>query len=276
MSFEKRISPKFTESKRNRVSKYNGNSNGRHQNTKESDRKLRSPPKIVKDKEKVDIAGESKEEQVQPKPSSKESKIPEVKTVRVKTEQELEDELLASTDSESIKDFDNDFKITLDEKDLDFLDDDDEESENEGRFKSNTSSKPAKSVTTTSSFKSSFASRGFDKPRGGYNPNYKRSRYNEEPKRNRKRSRSPIDSTQRNKNEKRNSPTIRKQKRSPEIQKSPEVSRKISIKEPAQSTKVIVTSKETERTKEKDKPLFRATFKSVEPPADDKKKGKLR
>lgn len=266
---ERRISPKYAENKRNRANKYNGN--GRLQNTKP-----RSPPKIVKDKEKGDNEEEPKEENVQEQP--KESKNSEVKTNREKTEQELEDELLASTDSESLKDFDNDFKITLDEKELDFLDDDDEESENEGRFKSNTSSKPAKGTTTTSSFKPLFASKGFDKSRGGYTSNHRRNRYNDEPKRHadKKRSRSPIDSSQRSKDEKRYSPPLRKQKRSPEVQKSPENTRKLSTKEPVQSTKVIIINKDKDTNREKDKPLFKATFKSVEPPSVDKNKGKLR
>lgn len=61
----------------------------------------------------------------------KEKQVVEKQSKREKTEQEIEDELLASTDEEDDGD---QIKLTLDENELDFLDDDEEESE--GRFKS--------------------------------------------------------------------------------------------------------------------------------------------
>lgn len=69
----------------------------------------------------------------------KEQNPVEQQTKREKTEQEIEDELLASTDEEDDGD---QIELTVDENELDFLDDDEEESE--GRFKS---SKPVTQTT---------------------------------------------------------------------------------------------------------------------------------
>lgn len=192
----------------------------------------------------------------------KEVKKREQQDSRKKTEQELEDELLASTDdsdSESVKADDDTFKVTLDEKDLDFLDDDEEESENEGRFKS---SKPSESkpTTTTTSFKSSFSSRSYDKSK---NFNHSRNDYN-----------------RRNfSDDKRDKPTdvgkrYSSRKKTPEARKSPEA-RKAPAKEPSKI--VIINKEKVEPVKEdarKKTPLFKATFKTVDSQSDDKKKGK--
>lgn len=210
-------------------------------------------------------------------PAPKEAKEIETEN-HEKTEQELEDELLASTDSDSIDGNDviddDEFKVTLDDKDLDFLDDDDdEESENEGRFKSKpASSTQQKKSATTSSFKSSYASKNNDKPRNygsgdqRYPRNdYKRGRYNDKERE----KRSPIDRVK-------DRTPPRKHKKSPEVRKSPEVSRVQASKEPAQTSRVIVINKEDSKKVKDNKPLFKATFQSVEPPVEDKPKGKYR
>lgn len=240
---EKRASPN-ERNKRGRNFKFNGNGN-RERFANERDRKFhRTPPK-----EKKDSGDEKKAEVVETKPS-------EPKEKREKTEQEIEDELLASTDSdESLKAADDDgFTLTVDEKELDFLDDDEEESENEGRFKSKASSSTTqqkKPPAPSSSFKPSY--KNFDKPKNFSRHDYKRGKYsNEDSKR---RSRSPIRSRHK---------------------KSPDVPRKAPAKEPA---KVVVISK-VEPAKEEPKkvktvqPMFIKTFKSVDAPADEKKKGK--
>lgn len=209
---------------------------------------------------------------------------PQANENREKTEQELEDELLASTDSEqSEKDAieDDEFKVTLDKDDLDFLDDEeDEESENEGRFKSKstTSTAPPKKPVVNN-FKSNY-SRGYDKPKahGSHDRNYarndyaKRSRY-DEPRRDRKSTRSPTESTQKSKDEKRYESPVRKRK-TPEVRKSPEVSRKAASKESIHPAKVVVTKKEKVKSEE---PVFKQTFKTVDSTVavEEKKKGKI-
>lgn len=258
---------------------------------KNQDRKAtRTSPRNDKDK----IDGGSGDDKNNDKTSLPTAKVTEAKVKREKTEQELEDELLASTDSEaSVKDAeDDDLKMTLDKEDLDFLDDDEEESENEGRFKSkassSTSNQHKRPAASSSGFKPSYPARKFDKSKN-YDKNYprndyKRSKYSDkdDSKRERKVSRSPIDSSQRGKDEKRYVSPIRKHKKSPEARKSPEPVRK-PTKEPVQSSKVIVINSKEKQNDLKDeskklkavKPMFKATFKSVDEPAEEKKKGEL-
>lgn len=76
---------------------------------------------------------------------------------REKTQEELEDELLASTDDEAELD------LAVDENDLDFLNMDDSESENEGRFKDKPSTNVAKKQTVSTTNKNTYSSRPFDK-----------------------------------------------------------------------------------------------------------------
>lgn len=246
------------------------------------------------DKEKLDATpGDDKSEEKALQPTSSHTKVSEGKEKREKTEQELEDELLASTDSEaSIKGAeDDDFKVTLDKEDLDFLDDDEEESENEGRFKSKASSANStqlkRPAASSSGYKSSYPARNFDKSKNfekNYPRNdYKRSKYNDkdDSKREKKVSRSPIDLVQRGKDVKRYGSPVRKHKKSPEVRKSPEPVRKGLTKETIQASKVVIVHSKEKQNDLKDepkkskavKPMFKATFKSVEESAADKKKG---
>ena len=153
-------------------------------------------------------------------------------------------------------DDDVELKLTADANELDFLDDDEEESENEGRFKGKESSAPVRKAAVGGNFKSNFSYDRRDKP-------FSRHEQKREPRRDR-RSRTPP----------RQSPKIRR--RSPEPRKSPEVSRK-PIKEP---TKVIVINKKEEEPKKvkatKVLPLFKSTFNLVEPQTNEKKKGELK
>lgn len=290
--------PKYPDNdrmKRNRNYKFNGNGNTISRDRHGNERKpLGSTYNSAdKDKRESGLSEDKKVEKIRKSksPAANDAKKSESKsTSRDKTEQELEDELLASTDSEgSIKAIDDDeIKVTLDEKDLDFLDDDEEESENEGRFKS----KPTSSATqqkkplATTSFRSSFGSKNYEKPKNFNDKNYsrhdyKRGKYNEkdDSRRDNKTSRSPTTSSQRLRDDKRGASPDRRHKKSPEVRKSPEVTRKISTKEPtAQTSKVVVISKETVKDESKKiritEPKFKPTFKTVEPQVEVKKKGK--
>lgn len=299
----KRLSPKFADDRnKRRPYKHNGNTNNRDRQARQENdfkdrRTARTPPKIS-DKQKtengpVDNKAEEKLPGThQPTNTVTENKTPQVKEKRVKTEEELEDELLASTDSEgSIKAVDDDiFKVTLDDKDLDFLDDDEEESENEGRFKSKASSstEQRKPTLTTNSFKSSYPARSaYDKSRNygsdkiNQRGEYRRYKYidKDDSKRDRKRSRSPLDSNERRMRDEKQYGSPNRKKKSPEPRKSPE-----PVKETVKSSKVTITtttSKEKpevakdERKVKVASPMFKATFKTVEPPVNEKKKGKI-
>lgn len=282
---EKRPSPKAFENRRNRpLNRNNENGNGRDRFAKQNNELKtterltpRTSPKSsdqekVEDASTMDAAVKSKS----PSPTA-----PKATDNREKTEQELEDELLASSDSEQsaneVAD-DEEFKVTLDKEDLDFLDDeDDEESENEGRFKSKstTSAVPPKKPVVNN-FKSNY-SRGYDnksRPQGSGDRNYgrndypKRGRY-DEPRRDRRTTRSPIETSQRSRDEKRYDSPIRKHKKSPEVRKSPEVPRKEAFKESVQPAKVVIAKKEKVKSEE---PPFKTTFKAVEPAAVEEKK----
>lgn len=223
---------------------------------KELDRRPRSPPKSF-DKKETD---EKKQDKLPAADKPAEARA----EPRKKTEQELEDELLASSDSEKGFDDDDTFKVTLDEKELDFLDDDEEESENEGRFKSKpaTSSQPKKPMAT-SSFKSSYASKNFDKPKS-FNSNEKHYARHDHRRRD--------DSKREKKISPKRTPE-RKQKKSPEARKSP-------AKETVAPSRVIVLKEKPESTVKSDskkkKLPFKSTFKQVDAPIIDKKKGKYR
>lgn len=290
----KRPSPKYSEMDRNkrRPFKYNGGSNNRDRLSRQNDFKERrvdhaSPRKS--DKEKLEDGSDDgskyeKPESLQTSLPVKENSSSEAKVKREKTEEELEDELLASTDSEgSVKGDDDEFKVMLDEKELDFLDDEEDESENEGRFKSKTSSsnEQKKPTTTANSFKSSYPGRSYDKfsdkPRNyggdknGQRGDYRRSKYSDKDgsKRDKKRSRSPFDTAEkRGKDEKHCGSPIRKRKSPEPVQKA--------TKEATKPLKVTTSSKDKpEAVKDEPKktkvasPLFKATFKSL----DEKTKG---
>lgn len=296
----KRPSPKYAENDRNkrRPYKHNGNTNNRdrparQENDYKDRRAARTPPKSF-DKERFENgSGDDKKAEKSPPPAVKETKAVEPKEKREKTEQELEDELLASTDSESSVNGieDDEFKMTLDDRDLDFLDDDEEESENEGRFKSKPSEQK-KPAATTNSFKSSYPtrnnsdkSRNYGGDRNNQRSEYRRYKYSDkdDSKRDRKRSRSPIESSERRtKDEKQYGSPSRKRK-SPEARKSPEPAPK-PTKETAKPSKAIITItskdkqeavKDEPRKVKVASPMFKATFKTVEPQVDEKKKGKL-
>lgn len=285
-SLEKRVSPKFPDNgrneKRNRPFRPNGGQNrdrnGKYEgdNKNQDRRTARISPRNV-DKDKFDTTeAYKKTEQGQAESlqqQTRETKQVDSKPKREKTEQEIEDELLASTDSEaSAKDDDEEeFKVTLDENELDFLDDDEEESENEGRFKSKTSSTSTqpKKVATLNNFKSSFQSRHNEKFKNDRNfsrNDFKRNKYNDRDRKN-SRSRSPATANQRPRG---SSP--RKLRKSSEAQKSPEV-----VAQSSQKIIIIKNKEKTEAAKEEPKkvnaPMFKATFKTVEPLVEDKKKG---
>lgn len=288
---EKRPSPKVFENRRNRpLSRNNENGNGRDRFGKQnSELKTaerltpRTSPKPSDQEKSEDVSSMETAVKVKtPSPAGSQAG-----DNREKTEQELEDELLASTDSEQSENdagFDEEFKVTLDKDDLDFLDDeDDEESENEGRFKSKstTSAAPPKKPVVNN-FKSNY-SRGFDnksRPHGSSDRNYgrndyvKRSRY-DEPRRDRKTTRSPIETSQRSKPEKRHDSPIRKHKKSPEVRRTPELPpRKDTPKESVQPAKVVIAKKD--KVKSEEPLVFKPTFKTVDSPAvEEKKKGKV-
>lgn len=250
-SQEKRVSPKYSDRRR-----FNGN---RDRQREINERKPgRSPLRVEEKKDNENERGNE----------IKKSKSPSSAAVldaknddkREKTEQEIEDELLASSDEEPVKeakvDDDEELKLTADANDLDFLDDDEEESENEGRFKGKESTAPAKKTGVGSNFKPSFS---YDRREKAFSRHdYKRDSRRE------RRSRTPP---------RHSSPKSRR--KSPEVKKSPEASRK-TIKEAAQPSKVIVVNKKDDEAKKVKtvKPLFKSTFNLVEPSTDDKKKGK--
>lgn len=242
----------------------------------------------INQKEKLVLLDDKNRDKSSQSPTSQ-TIVYEEKNKRKKTEQELEDELLASTDSEaSIKGAEIDeFKVTLDKEDLDFLDDDEEESENEGRFKSNTSSvKSTQQQRTISSGKSSYQKNkpgSFDQSKI-YVKNYpridyKRSKYSDkdDKKRDKKKSRSPIDSSQRGKYDKEFTIT---RKKSQGARKSPETVCKL-VKETIHVSNVITVNYEDKQNDSKNdikkgktvKPMFKSTFKSVGGSSDDNKKG---
>jgi hypothetical protein len=231
------------------------------------DRKpARSSPKATE--EKRENGSDKKFEAKKSKsPSPTAAPEPKKEEKREKTEQEIEDELLASSEDEAVKEptkieDDDELKLTADDNDLDFLDDDEEESENEGRFKGKESAAPVKKAATN--FKLNDRR---DKPYSrheGYKRDSRRERRNS-------RSRSPAKIRRKSPEPRRKSPEPRK--KSPEPRKTPENSRK-PMKEPTQS-KVIVINKKTDETKKVKavKPLFKSTFNLVEPPTEDKKRG---
>lgn len=153
--------------------RYNGN--GRVNNRKRSgsdkeEDRPRSKPKEEAPKEKAVVAEKvdlPKEEKVVEKTKSLTPPLEERSTTpplinkppekKEKTLEELEDELLASTDEEDGDQLD----INMDDNELDFLEDD-SESENEGRFKSKPSInvKPSSSLPSKSS---SYSSKSYDK-----------------------------------------------------------------------------------------------------------------
>lgn len=276
-SLEKHLSPKNPafdrHDKKSRSFRQNvGNNrdrNGKHEkdNRTQDRRGARSPPRNY-NREKTetsvcDTKAEKTRSSKSPQQPTSESNQEDTKQKRVKTEQELEDELLASTDSEaSVKGDDEDeFKVTLDENELDFLDDDEEESENEGRFKSKSattaeSRKPA----ITNNFKPSFQSRNNEKFKNDRNfsrNDYKRSKYIERNKRN-SRSRSPIGTIQRARG---SSP-----RKSPEVVAHPSKVLVIKSKEKADNVK--------EEPRKVKAPMFKSTFKTLDQLVEDKPKGK--
>lgn len=190
----------------------------------------------IEEKKEVKVADTKS---LTPAPEEKSTTPPLLPTRKEKTEQELEDELLASTDEEDEDQLD----INMDDNELDFLEDD-SESENEGRFKS----KPSANVKSSSTLptKHNFGhSRAYDK--GKYSSSrhdYKRDdKYSHSKRRDHgcHKNTSDLDS-------RRKSPTDRK----------PIVLNK--DKDDAKSTN------ESER-----KPMFKSTFKSID--SGEKKAG---
>lgn len=300
-SLEKRVSPKYVDNRRNnRPFNYNENGNGRRPNKdseQNQDRKVSKVTPKSTDQEKIETCTKDEPTRKSKSPSVNSANVAgKSEKKREKTEQELEDELLASTDSEqSDKEIDDDeFKLTVDKEDLDFLDDDEEESENEGRFKSKpttSATQDRKTAMSNNNFKPSF-SRGFEKSNKndksfGRNDYNKRYRYNDDSRREKKRSRSL---ERKERDEKTfNSPIRKQQKKSPEARKSPEAVRKNSTKD---STKVIVfknvvAKEEPKKIKiddkkmkiedskkvKNDEPMFKSTFKVIEPTVNERKKG---
>jgi hypothetical protein len=276
------LSPKFIDKKSrifNGNKPFNGNNRERlpRQDKKNQDRKdqqaLRNSTE--KDREsKINNKNEVTLKDKSPEPCSSDAQKEMKQEKRPKTAEELEDELLASTDSEGSLKGDDGLEMILDEKELDFLDDDEEESENEGRFKSKASTTfaPAKKQTpTTSNFKSSnYSSRNYDKPKT-FNSNernyqrndHRRNNYVEKEDKKREKPRSP-------KEEKRYISPIRRTRKTPEVRNSPE--KRTTTKESMQSSKIIINK---EKSKDEQKPQKSAnlTFHiSIDP--ENKKKGK--
>lgn len=143
------------------------NSNGtkfdriRSESDKDDDESVQSSQKSTQSEKKlnesIDEASESvksvspvPEEKVTVKKESPEKQKPEIKVA--KTQDEIENELLASTDDEA-EELDIELEVGADE--LNFLDMDDSESENEGRFKDKPSSNIKKETEKFSGCKKS-------------------------------------------------------------------------------------------------------------------------
>ncbi|KAL7027782.1 hypothetical protein ACKWTF_005579 [Chironomus riparius] len=191
--------------------------------------------KEVDSKEKIDVKKEvkiTKTKSLTPAPEEKSTTPPLLPTKKEKTEQELEDELLASTDEEDGDQLD----INMDDNELDFLNDD-SESENEGRFKS----KPSANVKSSSTIPSrhNFGnSRAYD--RGKYSSS--RHDYKRDDKYSHSRRRDHAN--------RRNTPDLDSRRKSPTDRK-PIVSNK--------DKDDVKSSTESER-----KPMFKSTFKSID------------
>ncbi|CRK91280.1 CLUMA_CG004959, isoform A [Clunio marinus] len=283
---EKRLSPKHSDergNKREQNFKINGNgvSRDRHGNERRplNSRPSRGSPKTFdnvnnngrKEKKKGEDDKIINETSPKEKSQQHENKTSQRQEIRQKTEQEIEDELLASTDSEaeSSKVEDDGLKMTLDEKDLDFLDDDEEESENEGRFKSKSStSNQENKKMTGNTFKSSFPSKTYEKSKSFTSSDKNYSRYDNKQ---RKKFNDREDSKRDKRSAAINKSNDRRQK------KSPENAATSTVESSQTSSKVVtINNKEKNDGAKKAKiiaqPMFKATFKSVDGNSDDKQK----
>ncbi|XP_070493010.1 serine/arginine-rich splicing factor 4-like isoform X2 [Chironomus tepperi] len=189
-------------------------------------------PKQKVDREEKKEVKVNKTKSLTPAPEEKSTTPPLLPTKKEKTEQELEDELLASTDEEDGDQLD----INMDDNELDFLEDD-SESENEGRFKS----KPSANVKSSSTLPSKHSvgnSRAYDKGR------YTSSRHDY------KRDDKYSHSKRRDHGNRRNSPDMDSRRKSPTDRKP------IVLNKDKDDAK---NSTESER-----KPMFKSTFKSID------------